>query len=55
MRSAPIETPEQSNRLRAMGVELGQGYLFGRPEPQPALPARVTRLARRRGSTETWG
>jgi EAL domain-containing protein (putative c-di-GMP-specific phosphodiesterase class I) len=50
-----IETPEQSSRLRAMGVELGQGYLFGRPEPQPALPARVSRLARRRGSTETWG
>lgn len=28
-----IETVEQAEMVRAAGVELGQGYLFGRPEP----------------------
>jgi EAL domain-containing protein (putative c-di-GMP-specific phosphodiesterase class I) len=27
-----IETPEQRVELAALGVHLGQGYLFGRPE-----------------------
>ncbi len=50
-----IETQEHVAQLRSMGVELGQGYLFGRPAPEPALPARVTRIGRRRGVTESWG
>jgi diguanylate cyclase (GGDEF)-like protein/PAS domain S-box-containing protein len=32
-----IETAEQLDALRAMGVRLGQGYLFGRPLPADAL------------------
>jgi diguanylate cyclase (GGDEF)-like protein len=28
-----IETPAQLNALRELGVELGQGFLFGRPAP----------------------
>lgn len=28
-----IETEEEANTLRELGVEYGQGYLFGRPEP----------------------
>jgi PAS domain S-box-containing protein len=28
-----VETPEEAATLAALGVELGQGYLFGRPEP----------------------
>jgi diguanylate cyclase (GGDEF)-like protein/PAS domain S-box-containing protein len=28
-----VETPEQLDALRAMGVRLGQGFLFGRPMP----------------------
>jgi diguanylate cyclase (GGDEF)-like protein len=31
-----IETPEQLRALRELGVELGQGYLVGRPEAAPA-------------------
>jgi EAL domain-containing protein (putative c-di-GMP-specific phosphodiesterase class I) len=28
-----IETPEQLETVRALGCELGQGYLFSRPVP----------------------
>ena len=28
-----VETEEEASALRALGVDLGQGYLFGRPEP----------------------
>ena len=28
-----LETPLQLARLRAMGCDRGQGYLFGRPRP----------------------
>jgi len=31
-----IETEEELERLRELGVEAGQGYLFGRPEPAGA-------------------
>ena len=38
-----VETQEQVALLRACGVRLGQGYLFGRPVPVPApvLPVRT--------------
>jgi diguanylate cyclase (GGDEF)-like protein len=36
-----IETPEQLAALRALGAELGQGYLLGRPSP--AAPGRFQR------------
>jgi diguanylate cyclase (GGDEF)-like protein/PAS domain S-box-containing protein len=32
-----IETPEQLERLRALGYERGQGYLFARPGPAAGL------------------
>ncbi len=28
-----VETEDEASALRALGVDLGQGYLFGRPEP----------------------
>ncbi|MGB0129863.1 MAG: EAL domain-containing protein [Rhodocyclaceae bacterium] len=31
-----VETLGQLNVLRSMGCDLGQGYLFGRPEPAPS-------------------
>jgi diguanylate cyclase (GGDEF)-like protein/PAS domain S-box-containing protein len=37
-----IETREQVEFLRRHGCELGQGYLFGRPEPAGAVAARLS-------------
>ena len=34
-----IETPEQLAELRVLGCELGQGYLFGTPQPAEAFGA----------------
>jgi EAL domain-containing protein (putative c-di-GMP-specific phosphodiesterase class I) len=34
-----IETEAQLERLRAVGCQYGQGYLFGKPQPLDALPA----------------
>jgi hypothetical protein len=31
-----IETAEQAQYARALGATLGQGYLYGRPSPEPA-------------------
>lgn len=39
-----IETEEQALRLRELGCQLGQGYLYGRPAPRPLaceLPFRL--------------
>jgi EAL domain-containing protein (putative c-di-GMP-specific phosphodiesterase class I) len=33
-----IETEVQANRLRQLGCQLGQGYLYGRPAPMTAPP-----------------
>lgn len=32
-----VETPAQAGELRARGVDVGQGYLWARPMPAPAL------------------
>ncbi|GGM31863.1 hypothetical protein GCM10007977_036330 [Dactylosporangium sucinum] len=34
-----VETPEQAERLVAMGYRFAQGYLFGRPTPDPDFAA----------------
>ena len=36
-----IETPGERDQLRALGVELGQGFLLGRPAPAVGRPALV--------------
>jgi EAL domain-containing protein (putative c-di-GMP-specific phosphodiesterase class I) len=36
-----IEHAETLTALKAIGVHYGQGYLLGRPQPLPAVGARV--------------
>ena len=43
-----IETPEQLQQLRAMGCELGQGFLFGPARPAEAFGADPRRAVTRR-------
>jgi EAL domain-containing protein (putative c-di-GMP-specific phosphodiesterase class I) len=43
-----IETAEQAMELEAQGCELGQGYYFGRPQPNEALGAILAESARSR-------
>ena len=64
-----VETEAQANALQGLGVELGQGWLYGKPGPDlpmPRLPAAEARGAeggprptqlnlRRRGASESWG
>jgi EAL domain-containing protein (putative c-di-GMP-specific phosphodiesterase class I) len=40
-----VETPEQRERLRDLGCNQAQGYLFGRPLPSDQVPAVISRLA----------
>ncbi len=41
-----VERPEQDRALRALGVRLGQGYLYGAPAPAPlAAPVFIARAA----------
>ena len=39
-----VETPDQLAELRALGCELGQGYLFGRPLPADEAVAAMAAL-----------
>jgi EAL domain-containing protein (putative c-di-GMP-specific phosphodiesterase class I) len=60
-----VETEAEMSQLKGIGIDYGQGYLFGKPSPKfvtsvPAAPsgpapggARLN--ARRRGATESWG
>ena len=53
-----IETRETAETLKTLGVTLGQGWAFGKPEAQPKWtppPAPVTPAARRKGAVESWG
>jgi diguanylate cyclase (GGDEF)-like protein len=44
-----IETAEQLGRLRALGCDVGQGYLFSRPVSAQELPAFLAARAAQRG------
>jgi diguanylate cyclase (GGDEF)-like protein len=47
-----VETREQASFLRRLGVDFGQGYLFGRPEP---LDDAIRGLKDRYATTTTFG
>ena len=58
-----IETQQQADLLREIGVEFGQGYLFGGPKVgKPVTPAPLAAASptlsvlrgRRQGASETW-
>jgi EAL domain-containing protein (putative c-di-GMP-specific phosphodiesterase class I) len=55
-----VETEETAEMLRKIGVDYGQGFLFGRPSPEPK-PAPIRRApvtavaARRAGTVSGWG
>lgn len=55
-----VENEETAEMLRKIGVDYGQGFLFGRPSPEPK-PAPIRRApvtavaARRTGTVEGWG
>ena len=52
-----IETEVQADAVRALGIDMGQGYLFGRPSAEPVMPVPVTEapVRRRQGEVTGWG
>lgn len=54
-----IETEEQATAVRALGIDMGQGYLFGRPSAEPVMPVPVAAapvpVRRRHGEVSGWG
>lgn len=50
-----IETEEVVTELKALGVEYGQGWLFGRAEAEPRTQLASAAPIRRRGAVEAWG
>jgi EAL domain-containing protein (putative c-di-GMP-specific phosphodiesterase class I) len=53
-----VETREAAAAIQALGVTLGQGWLYGKPTPRPAWsppPAAGPARARRVGVVEQWG
>jgi EAL domain-containing protein (putative c-di-GMP-specific phosphodiesterase class I) len=50
-----IETEEVVTELKALGVEYGQGWLFGRAEAEPRTQLASAAPVRRRGAVEAWG
>ncbi|MEQ8355684.1 MAG: EAL domain-containing protein [Kiloniellaceae bacterium] len=43
-----VELEDQVNKLRSLGVQLGQGYLLGQPAPQPVFTGPVAAAQSRR-------
>lgn len=50
-----IETDGVANELKALGVDYGQGWLFGKAEAEPRTQLATFAPARRRGAVEAWG
>lgn len=49
-----VETESQSETMKALGVDYGQGWLFGRPTETPVIAAPAA-SARRKGEVVGWG
>ncbi len=49
-----VETAEEAEALQAIGVDYGQGWLFGRPGPLPT-PTVITPRRRHGEMQESWG
>jgi EAL domain-containing protein (putative c-di-GMP-specific phosphodiesterase class I) len=53
-----VETAETEAALKAVGVDYAQGYLYGRPQPEPIVSSQTLKpapvAARRIGAVETW-
>ena len=47
-----VETAEEAGALRGLGVQYGQGWLFGRPAARPARP--LVRARRQADGPEQW-
>lgn len=50
-----VETEEAAAMVRELGVDQGQGWLFGRPELEPQIAQGRMRPARREGALASWG
>lgn len=50
-----IETESQAAAATALGVDFGQGWLYGRPGPSPIVLTSAPVAARRRGEIVGWG
>lgn len=50
-----IETDEQADIVRQIGVDWGQGWLYGRPAPQPVYQPATPAVSRRMGQVVGWG
>ncbi len=49
-----IEDEETAKLCRTMGIEFGQGYLFGKPRPQIIIEKEIPN-GRRKGTVDSWG
>jgi EAL domain-containing protein (putative c-di-GMP-specific phosphodiesterase class I) len=50
-----IETRPVADTLRDLGVNFGQGWLFGKAEIEPRTHLQAVEPGRRRGAVEAWG
>ncbi|MNK74934.1 putative membrane protein YjcC [compost metagenome] len=50
-----IETEDAAQAVQDLGVNYGQGWLFGRAEVEPVTTGPVAQRARRQGVVEAWG
>ena len=50
-----IEDEETAKLCKALGIEYGQGFLFGKPRAEIVIQKDVQPAARRAGAKESWG